>query len=346
MRFIDETTITVISGDGGNGCMSFRREMYRPRGGPDGGDGGKGGDVVFVADNAKQTLNDLAYKPLYRAKRGVHGKGSDLHGRAAPDLRVHVPAGVIVYDADTGEQLTDLDQPGVEWIAAKGGRGGRGNARFLSNANKAPTRHDPGEAGQTRRLRLVLKTLADVGLVGFPSAGKSSLIGAISAAHPKVASYPFTTLKPNLGAVDLDINRRFIVADIPGIIEGAHHGAGLGQRFLKHIERTRLLLHILDLDPQTGRDPIADFDKLNIELAAFSEALGRRPQLIVANKIDLPDAAENLARVRAEMAQRGLTFLPISAKEGLGIVELLAALGAALDETGRAEKAAETKEEP
>jgi GTP-binding protein len=342
MRFIDEAIITVQSGDGGNGCMSFRREMYRPRGGPDGGDGGHGGDVILVADSAKHTLIDLVYNPLHRAGRGQHGKGSDMHGRKAAHLRVHVPAGVIVYDAETGALLVDLDKPGVEWIAAKGGRGGRGNARFLSNANRAPTEHEEGFPGESRRLRLVLKTLADVGLVGFPSAGKSSLIGAVSAAHPKVAAYPFTTLRPNLGAVDLDVDHRFIIADIPGIIEGAHRGAGLGMRFLKHIERTRLLLHILDLDPLTGRDPVADLDKLNVELASFSAELGRRPQLVVANKIDLPDAQENLARVREEMARRGVPLHEISAKDGIGIVELLETIGRKLHELDEAAATAKT----
>jgi GTP-binding protein len=342
MKFIDEARIVVQSGDGGNGCCSFRREMYRPKGGPDGGDGGAGGDVILVADSAKFTLIDLVYKPLHRAKRGVHGKGSDMHGRAAPHLYIHVPAGVMVYNDETGELLADLDRPGMKWIAAKGGRGGRGNARFLSNANKAPTQHEAGYPGETRRLRLELKTLADVGLVGFPSAGKSSLIASISAARPKIAAYPFTTLAPNLGAVELDYDRRFVVADIPGIIQGAHRGAGLGLRFLKHIERTRLLVHVLDLDPATGRDPVADYDQLNAELAAYSEEVARRPQVIVANKIDLPETAENLERVREELGRRGLSVMPISAKEGLGVAELVDAIDARLREMDSA-AAAEAK---
>jgi GTPase len=340
MKFIDEAKIFVQSGDGGRGCMSFRREKFVPLGGPDGGDGGRGGSVIFVADSHKNTLLDLSYRPHLRAKRGEHGRGSNMHGKGADDLVVHVPPGVVIYDANTGEELVDLIEPGVQWVAAKGGDGGRGNARFMTNADKGPTRHDPGYPGEERWLRLVLKSLADVGLLGFPSAGKSTLISVISAARPKIASYPFTTLQPNLGTVDFDVDRRFVVADIPGIVEGAHEGVGLGLRFLRHIERTRLLVHLLDLDPLTDRDPLEDFDKLNNELASFDPKLGEKPQIIAANKTDVEGAAERLAELQAELAERGLKVLSLSAKEGIGVAELLTALEAKLTELDVAEKEA------
>lgn len=332
MRFIDEARIFVQSGDGGSGCTSFRREKYMPNGGPDGGDGGNGGSVILLADSQKQTLIDLSHRPHHRAKRGEHGRGSDQHGKGSPDLVIHVPPGVVIYDAETGEQLCDLDHVGAEFIAARGGQGGRGNARFMTNANKAPTRHDEGRPGEERWLRIELKSLADVGLVGFPSAGKSTLITAISAARPKIAAYPFTTLQPNLGTVDLDIDRRFVVADIPGIIEGAHLGVGLGLRFLRHIERTRLLAHVIDLDPLTCRDVVDDFDKLNAELAAYDPKLGERPQVVVANKTDTEGATANLEQLREALAARGIAIYPISAKEGIGIAELLEAVEKRLDE--------------
>ncbi|NLH49092.1 MAG: GTPase ObgE [Myxococcales bacterium] len=330
MKFVDEVKVFVQSGAGGDGCLSFRKEKYVPRGGPDGGDGGNGGDVVFVTDSSKNTLIDLAYKPQYRAKHGVHGKGKTQHGKNAPHLYVHLPAGVVVFDGETGEMVVDLDEPDREWIAAKGGRGGRGNARFLSNANRAPLEHEKGFPGEERWYRLVLKSIADVGLIGYPSVGKSTLIAAISSARPKVGAYPFTTLHPNLGTVDRDFERRFVVADLPGLIEGAHAGAGLGIRFLRHIERTRLLVHLLDLDPHSGRDPLDDFHKLNHELSSYSEELGRRPQVIAANKIDLPDGPERLEALREAGAKEGLAIYPVSAREGRGIAELLDAIEAEL----------------
>jgi len=332
MKFVDEVKVLVQSGDGGNGCLSFRREKYVPKGGPDGGDGGDGGSVIFVADSHKQTLADFIYQPQLKAKRGQHGKGANRHGRSAPDLLVHVPPGVVFFDAASGEQLADLTEVGAQWPAARGGRGGRGNARFLTNADKAPTRHDPGEPGEQRRLRLVLKSLADVGLVGFPSVGKSTLLGVLTAAHPKVGAYPFTTLHPALGTVDRDLERRFVIADLPGIIEGAHQGAGLGLRFLRHIERTRLLVHILDLDPDNARDPVTDFDNLNRELAGYDEQLAARPQIVAANKVDLPGAEEILALLREALAARGVEVIAISAKEGRGAAELLAAIDRRLAE--------------
>jgi GTP-binding protein len=324
MKFVDEARILVASGAGGRGCVSFRREKYIPRGGPDGGDGGDGGNVILVADLHKNTLLDLVYKPHFRAQRGAHGKGKDQHGRGAADLSIHVPAGLVVFDADTGDLLVDLDTPGAEWVAARGGRGGKGNARFMTNANKAPTFAEEGAPGEQRWLRLVLKTLADVGLLGLPSVGKSTLISRITAAHPKIAAYPFTTLYPNLGAVAQDTEHRYVVADLPGIVEGASHGAGLGLRFLRHIERTRLLVHLLDLDPQNGRDPLADFDVIVAELAAYSDELAQREQIVVANKIDLPAARERLTELRPQFAERGVRLLAISSLTGEGIDVLLA----------------------
>jgi len=323
MKFIDEVKILVVSGAGGRGCVSFRREKYVPKGGPDGGDGGDGGNITLVADSAKNTLVDLIYHSTFRARRGQHGKGKKQHGRSAPDMHIHIPAGCEIYDAETGELLADLNHHGTTYLAAPGGRGGRGNARFMTNADKAPQNAEPGEPGREIWLRLVLKTLADVGLIGFPSTGKSTLISAISAARPKIAAYPFTTLTPNLGAVNADGEHGFVVADIPGIIEGASGGAGLGLRFLRHIERTHLLVHLLDLDPHSGRDPDQDFVILNSELEAYSEELGRKPQLVVANKIDLPDINERLADLRDKMAARRIKLLEISAKNCLGIDMLL-----------------------
>ena len=324
MKFVDEVKILVVSGAGGNGCVSFRREKYVPRGGPDGGDGGAGGSVILRADLHKNTLIDFAYKPHFRAQRGQHGRGKDRHGRGAADLYIRVPPGLVVFDSETNELLTDLDEPAAEWVAARGGRGGRGNARFMTNANKAPTFAEEGTAGEQRWLRLELKTLADVGLLGFPSVGKSTLIAKITAARPKIAAYPFTTLHPNLGIVSSDEEHRYVVADIPGIIEGASHGAGLGLRFLRHVERTRLLVHLVDLDPQTGRDPLRDFDTINAELAFYSEELAAREQLVLANKIDLPDARERLDEVREQFAERGISLLAISSLTGEGIDVLLA----------------------
>lgn len=324
MKFVDEVKILVVSGAGGKGCVSFRREKYVPRGGPNGGDGGDGGSVILRADLHKNTLIDFVFRPNFRAQRGQHGGGSDKHGRSAPDLYVHVPPGLVVYDAETGDFLADLDTPGAEWVAVRGGKGGRGNARFMTNANKAPTFAEDGQPSEQRWLKLVLKTLADVGLLGFPSVGKSTLIARITAARPKVAAYPFTTLHPNLGTVAPDDENRYVVADLPGIIEGASQGAGLGLRFLRHIERTRLLVHLLDLDPQTGRDPLADFDVINSELAAYGEELAKRDQVVVANKVDLPEAAERLEQLRAQLAEREIKLFTISSKTGEGIEELLA----------------------
>jgi GTPase len=323
MQFIDEVKIQAQAGHGGAGCVSFRREKFIPRGGPDGGDGGKGGDVVFEVSASIATLLDLRHHPHQKAGRGAHGMGKDRHGANGKTLIVYVPSGTIIRDDETGEELADMTEPGQRVVVLRGGRGGQGNARFATSTNKAPKFAQPGEPGEERRLRLELKLLADVGLFGMPSVGKSSFISKISAARPKVADYPFTTLTPNLGVVDYKNFRSFVVADIPGLIEGAHRGAGLGHRFLKHVERTRLLLHILDLSFMPERDPIGDYESLNRELLLFDEALSHKPQIVVVNKIDLPVVRENLAAVHAYFSEKGITLFPVSAATGEGIPVLL-----------------------
>ncbi len=273
MLFIDEVIITVKAGDGGNGILAFRREKFVPRGGPSGGDGGRGGDVVMVATPHHNTLLHFRFNPEHKAQRGRHGEGSDKTGHNGHSVELSTPVGTVVYDADTGELLHDFTAAGDRFIVAKGGRGGRGNARFATSTHQTPTEHEDGKPGEERRLRLELKLLADVGLVGFPNAGKSTLISRISAAKPKIADYPFTTLVPNLGVVSTDDQRTFVVADIPGLIEGAHEGHGLGIQFLRHVERTRLLAHLVDVS-DTGRDPVHDFEVILAELASFSDDLG------------------------------------------------------------------------
>src|SRR5579872_1872869 len=274
--FVDEVDIHVAAGDGGRGCLGFRREKYVPRGGPSGGDGGHGGDIVMTATIHRNTLLHFRFNPEYTAQRGRHGEGSQRTGHDGTSLNVEVPVGTTVYDEETGEKLYDFTHDGETWLAAKGGRGGRGNARFATATHQAPTEHEAGKPGQFRKLRLELRLLADVGLVGYPNAGKSTLISRISAARPRIADYPFTTLEPNLGVVQMPDLRSFVVADIPGIIEGAHEGRGLGIQFLKHVERTRLLVHLVDMS-DTGRDPVHDFETLMNELASFSEALAKKP---------------------------------------------------------------------
>ncbi|MDX1388493.1 MAG: GTPase ObgE [Acidobacteriota bacterium] len=327
--FIDEVTITVEAGAGGNGCLSFRREKYVPRGGPDGGDGGKGGDVVLVTDESVSTLLAFRYQRLIRAVRGRHGEGSNKTGRSGEDHVIRVPPGTLVLDAESGQLLADLPRPGLRFVAAAGGRGGRGNARFATSRNRAPRRHEPGEPGETRTFRLELKLLADVGLVGFPNAGKSTLISRISAARPKIADYPFTTLEPSLGVVDAGDYRSFTVADIPGLIENAHRGAGLGHRFLRHIERTRILLHLVDaMTPD--RDPVEGIETMNRELEMYSTELMRKPQIVVLTKSDVVPA-DSIAAVRAWAAKRDLACLVISAVTGDGIPELIHAVRDRLD---------------
>src|SRR5687767_5083785 len=305
--FVDEVDIHVLAGSGGGGCLSFRREKYVPRGGPDGGDGGSGGSVYIVATPTKNTLVDFRYHPDFTAKRGQHGQGSNRTGQTAHDLEVDVPIGTLVFEKNPGsgdvELLADLAEEGQRVLVAKGGRGGRGNARFVSSTNRAPRRAEPGARGEERFLRLQLKLLADVGLVGFPNVGKSTLISRISAARPKIADYPFTTLTPNLGVVRLSDDRSFVVADVPGLIEGAHGGHGLGDRFLRHVERTKVLIHIVDVSGASGRDPVNDFDVIVEELRRFDPAVASKPQIVAANKIDALDDASRVERLERHVKQ-------------------------------------------
>jgi len=322
-KFIDEAKIYIKAGDGGKGCVSFRREKFVPRGGPNGGDGGNGGDVIMIARRNMTSLLDHRYQQHYKAKRGVHGKGKDQHGKNAEDLLIPVPLGTEIKDFETDEFYGDLTENGQTLVIAKGGKGGRGNARFITPTNQAPKEAEPGTPGQEKTLKLELKLLADVGLLGFPNAGKSTLISTISAAKPKVADYPFTTLVPNLGVVSYGDGATFVVADIPGIIEGAHEGAGLGIQFLKHIERTKILVHLLDLSPITQRDPIEDYEKLNHELISFSEELSKRPQIVALNKIDITEAREELEGLEKYFNDLGIKTFPISSATGEGTKELI-----------------------
>ena len=337
--FVDEIDIFVKGGDGGAGCVSFRREKYVPRGGPDGGDGGDGGSVYLEADSGLTTLLDFHYQRHYHAERGQHGEGSNRSGASGNDLVLRVPIGTVVRDRDTGEVLGDLIERGQRLLAIRGARGGRGNARFASSTNQAPRRADLGRPGPERWLHLELKMLADVGVVGFPNAGKSTLVSRLSAAKPRIADYPFTTLAPTLGIVRADGDRSFIIADLPGLIPGAADGKGLGHQFLRHTERTRLLVHLLDPDPNTGRDVGDDLDAVNVELAAYSPELAARPQIVVVNKADLLEGAtpETLAaveRVRRRCVDAGQTLLVVSAATGRGLTELVRAIAARLDTTG------------
>ncbi len=329
--FVDEVDIHVTAGNGGRGCLSFRREKFIPRGGPDGGDGGGGGSVYIVATSAKNTLVDFRFHPEFEARGGQHGQGSNKTGFTADDLEIAVPVGTLVFektaDMDEGWHPTaDLAEVGQRVLVAKGGRGGRGNARFVSSTNRAPRRTEPGETGEEKRLRLQLKLLADVGLVGFPNVGKSTLISRISAARPKIADYPFTTLIPNLGVVSLSEDRSFVVADVPGLIEGAHTGHGLGHQFLRHIERTKVLVHLVDVSGASGRDPVEDFDTIREELRLFDEKVAAKPQIVVANKMDALDDPDRLRRLEARVSHVGLPFHRISAATGEGVGPLLEAL--------------------
>ncbi len=327
MQFIDEAKITVISGNGGDGCVSFRREKFVPKGGPNGGDGGRGGDVVAVADANMSSLLDYRYKKEYRARNGQPGRGRDQHGKSGSDLVIPVPAGTVITSSEDGETLADLVEDGERFILAGGGAGGRGNSRFASPTNRAPRQAESGRPGARREVRLELKILADVGILGFPNAGKSTLISRISAARPKISGYPFTTLVPNLGVVSYGDHQSFVIADIPGIIEGAHRGLGLGIRFLKHVERTRLLVHMLDLDPVSGRDPVEDFDRINSELREYSANLAEKPQLVVLNKTDIPEAGERGAEAAGRLGERGIETLSISAVTGEGSRQLVYLIG-------------------
>jgi GTP-binding protein len=328
VQFIDEARIFVKAGDGGNGCVAFRRESHVPRGGPSGGDGGNGGNVVFVADPQLATLLDFKYRRHYRAPRGEDGRGRDQYGKGGEDLVLRVPVGTMIYDATTDDLLADLAAPEARHVAARGGHGGKGNIHFATPWNQAPKSAEPGTPGEERTLRLELKLLADVGLLGHPSVGKSTFIARISRARPKIADYPFTTLVPNLGVVRLDGDRQFVVADIPGLIEGAADGAGLGHQFLRHVERTKVLLHILEASILTGpdRNPRRDFDTLNAELAKYAPDLAAKPQIVALNKADLTETREAYADLRLELGALGHRLLLMSAVTGEGVDEVLEAL--------------------
>lgn len=333
--FYDTARIYLKAGDGGNGVVSFRREKFVPEGGPDGGDGGRGGNIAFIVDEGLRTLVDFKYKRHYKAERGQHGQGKNKHGRSGQDLILRVPPGTLIRDADTGEILADLTIPGQKIIVARGGRGGRGNARFLSNKQRAPKIAEKGEPGEERWLQLELKLLADVGLLGFPNAGKSTLISRISAAKPKIADYPFTTLTPNLGVVSVEEGKSFVVADVPGLIEGAHQGVGLGHDFLRHLERTRVLIHVIDLS-SLEQEPAMAFRIINRELQLYSPELSKKPQVVAANKIDIPQAKEKLEPLIKALGPE-IPVFPISAVTGEGVKELLYHVQAMLDEIGPVE---------
>ena len=321
--FIDRVKIRVASGKGGDGVTAFRREKFVPRGGPSGGDGGRGGDVWMEADESLNTLLHLRYNPEHRAERGRHGEGSNRHGKDSPDVVIKVPVGTQVFDAESEELLFDFTSSGQKFLAAKGGKGGWGNQHFATSTNRAPRYHYVGRTGEERELQLELKLIADVGLVGFPNAGKSTLISVISAAKPKIADYPFTTLEPNLGVVDLGEYKTFVVADIPGLIEGASEGAGLGDRFLRHVERTKLILHLVDVSSISGRDSNEDYAIINRELANYDENLAMRPQIVVATKIDALDEPERLEKLREAADEDGKPFLQISAVTNFGTKDLV-----------------------
>ena len=328
--FVDEVDVFVKGGDGGAGCVSFRREKFVPRGGPDGGDGGDGGSVVLDADPSITTLLDFHYQRHYYAQRGLHGKGANRHGKSGEDIVLRVPLGTVVSDRDTGERLGDLTAPGQGLIVARGARGGRGNARFVSSTNRAPRRADLGRAGDERWMHMELKLLADVGVIGFPNAGKSTLVSRLSAATPKIADYPFTTLQPNLGIVRVGEGAAFVIADLPGLIPGAAEGKGLGIRFLRHTERTRLLIHLIDLDPSNGRDPVDDYHAIQHELRAYSEALATRPQVVAGSKAELPGAEARRQVLERFCKERGIVFHAISSVTGLGLEALVRDLAARL----------------
>lgn len=324
--FIDRVKIKVKAGDGGNGVTAFRREKFVPRGGPSGGDGGNGGDVWMESDEGLNTLLHLRYNPEHKAERGHHGEGSNRFGKEGVDIVVRVPVGTQVYEAETGELLFDFTEPGMKYLAAKGGKGGWGNSHFTTPVRRAPKFHFNGRPGEERELQLELKLIADVGLVGFPNAGKSTLISVISAAKPKIADYPFTTLEPNLGVVDMGDFKTFVVADIPGLIEGASEGAGLGDRFLRHVERTKLMLHLVDVSSLSERDPIKDYEIINRELAAYNQDLADRPQIIVATKIDALDEPDRLERLKKRAKRDGREFFAISSVANQGLKELVFAV--------------------
>ena len=330
--FIDRVKIKIKAGDGGNGVTAFRREKFVPRGGPSGGNGGKGGDVWLEADSSINTLLHLRYNPEHKAGRGRHGEGSNRFGVGGEDITVKVPVGTQIFDVETEHLLFDFTETGQKFLAAKGGRGGFGNAHFATSTNRAPRYHQEGGIGEEHELQLELKLIADVGLVGFPNAGKSTLISVISAAKPKIADYPFTTLEPNLGVVDLGEFKTFVVADIPGLIEGASEGAGLGDRFLRHVERTKLILHLVDVSSISGRNPVEDYEIINRELENYNQDLATGPQIVVATKIDALDEPERLERLRERATADGKEFFEISSVANQGVKELIFAVSQKLEE--------------
>ncbi len=329
MQFIDEAEVLAKAGDGGPGAVAFRREKFVPRGGPAGGDGGNGGDIVLETDERLTTLLDFRFKREYRARNGEPGRGRDQNGHAASEMVLKVPPGTLVRDAASGEVLADLRETGRRWVLAKGGRGGLGNMNFATPTLQAPRFAQPGTEGEEKRVRLELRLLADVGLVGFPNAGKSTLVSRLSRARPKIADYPFTTLQPHLGVVQYKDGRSFVLSDLPGLIEGAHRGAGLGHRFLKHMARCRTIIHLVDASQE--RDLAADFDAINRELELFDPALGRKPQVVAANKIDVPEGRERAGDLRRELKRRKIDVHLVSGATGEGIEELLDAVVRALD---------------
>ncbi len=326
MKFVDKAKIHVKAGDGGNGCVAWRREKFVPLGGPAGGNGGKGGDVILKADSRMQTLMDFKYKIHFKAERGQHGSGSNKHGKAGEDLIIKVPVGTVVKDAETGEVIADLTKEGQEVVVAKGGKGGKGNAAFKTSTNQAPDYAEEGEKGEEKWIELELKLLADVGIIGFPNAGKSTLISVLSNARPKIADYPFTTLSPVLGVVKLDIGKSLVLADIPGLIEGASQGAGLGHEFLRHIERTKFLLHVIDISDFREREPLEAFEIINKEMEQYSPELTKKPQIVVGNKIDILSDKEEINRLKKAFEEKGYRFIPVSLATKEGIDELKKAL--------------------
>jgi GTP-binding protein len=322
VKFIDEVFITVQSGNGGRGCVSFRREKFIPRGGPNGGDGGKGGDVILQSTSRRRTLYPFRFRRQFKAKNGAHGQGQNKTGKTAETLIIEIPPGTLVCDAETDELLKDFTQPGESFMAAAGGRGGQGNARFKTSTKRAPRYAQPGEPGQSFKLKLELKLLADVGIIGLPNAGKSTLISVISSATPKIADYPFTTLDPTLGVVQPDQAESFVVADIPGLIEGAHQGAGLGIRFLRHIERTRILVHLVDASNIDPQNPLANYETINGELAQYNPLLMEKPQILVLNKMDIPGTAQIAEIFQAAVKDRQVLLISAAARKGIKALKL------------------------
>jgi GTPase len=331
MQFVDYVTLYIKAGDGGRGCVSFRREKYVPKGGPDGGDGGRGGHIIFRASGELNTLIDLRYHREYSAPKGGHGMGKKMHGKNGEDLIIPVPVGTVIRDEDTKDVIADLDADAMQIIAVRGGRGGLGNSHFATSVRQAPRFAQPGEPGEERRLILELKLLADIGLIGLPNAGKSTLLSTISSARPKVAAYPFTTLRPVLGVVKLEDYRSFVVADIPGLIEGAHRGVGLGFQFLRHVERTSMLLHLIDISETGEGDPVDSFIKISMEIALYNQELARKPQTVVGTKLDIAGSGEKLKRLEEYCISENIDFFPVSAATGKGIKSLLSSVSEKLE---------------